>query len=1013
MPGPGNAAVIDAAWTRLLAVGEAAGYLEQGAAPNILLALPGFDRATAAKYVRRLLRVVDVAVFLPEPMLDVTELFYVDGAAGYACLTELRRRLPTLPPTTWGDPDVGLEYWIGREPLLTSVPGAGDDWANERDARMTARLAPVLRAGNGAMRLSLREGADRAFLLPPAPSDWDVVFAAPRLLPWYLPRVFAHLAHRLATATRDPLLGVARLSAACAMLSALLATYERDRRLFRPPPLARWAVDRFGPTVLAQGNAPKEATLRLLVAAWPHVPWGAVRRRLPYASMGKEPPLIPYAHRGMLLSAERHWVGVLPHAGTPLGLGCTERALRGALPAELPYVDVDEDGYGEPSPLPPEAGRAGGAHRSGDAASAWGAAVDTAAARGAAPITPGGGSQRSDPAGGSVVGPSDDGGPASPGSAAPLPADPGRRAFASADECGVAWAAPATGPGAGNPTTRGASGGGGHPDPRRSGRPGDWDHGPRGGGDPPGGGYREGHGGGRRDGWDRPAGGDGGGGGWGQGSQGDGASPPGEVGYPLSRGEHDGRGPRQAGRRRDGDGEPADAGRRGWAPGHTSPADHRDAGGRPDVDGARYGEAGPASGHGRGRGGDDRRPGNGRAGVAAHDRHAAADHRDGGYGVVDRGRGGHPADGDSSRASALASAGVDVSTRDVWPSGRTSPTPEWPRSAPAGADRDAPEGDATRTLAPSAGHRRWRTPEPEARRVAPRTGARVGGALRGVGAQDAAVSAFYQTGGAYVAQWGAPLPGDICGALWAEWGYDPVVNWAGVTDAMVGWALLEYSQAARQVGSGLAASPTWHAARVNQATRAQLRKGGVPVDNPAYARPWLAGRKPTIGYPRAREAPAPSVHRPRRRPLATRAPPRARAGVSPKGAAPRAPRPPRQPPAARASPHWRTAHRGARRQQGRRLTGATPTVATACDPSAASIMGRPVRSPATRAPPHRCTAHRGACRRQGRRPTGAPPTAAHAGDRGAAPPAHRPPRQPQAARAPPHRRTAHRGARWR
>jgi len=89
------------------------------------------------------------------------------------------------------------------------------------------------------MHLSVRDGADRAFLLPPAPSDWDVVFAAPRLLPWYRPRVFAHLAHRLATATRDPLLGVARLAVACAMVSESPATYERDRRLFRPPPLPR------------------------------------------------------------------------------------------------------------------------------------------------------------------------------------------------------------------------------------------------------------------------------------------------------------------------------------------------------------------------------------------------------------------------------------------------------------------------------------------------------------------------------------------------------------------------------------------------------------------------------------------------------------------------------------------------------------------------------------------------------------------------------------------------------
>jgi len=106
----------------------------------------------------------------------------------------------------------------------------------------------------------------------PAPSDWDVVYAAPRLLPRYLARVFAHLAHRLATATQDPLLGVVRLAAACAMVSALLDTYERDRRLFRPPPLAEWAVDRFGPTALAQGDAPKKASLRLLMAAWPPVP---------------------------------------------------------------------------------------------------------------------------------------------------------------------------------------------------------------------------------------------------------------------------------------------------------------------------------------------------------------------------------------------------------------------------------------------------------------------------------------------------------------------------------------------------------------------------------------------------------------------------------------------------------------------------------------------------------------------------------------------------------------------
>jgi len=133
------------------------------------------------------------------------------------------------------------------------------------------------------------------------------------------------------------------------------------------------------------------------MAAWPHVPWGAVRRRLPYASQGKEPPLIPYAHRGTLLSAERHWIGVLPWTSTPIGLGCTERALRGALPAEQPYVDAGEGSYGDASPSPLAARRSGGSHWGAPASSSRGAAVDTAAARGAAPPTRGGESQRSDP----------------------------------------------------------------------------------------------------------------------------------------------------------------------------------------------------------------------------------------------------------------------------------------------------------------------------------------------------------------------------------------------------------------------------------------------------------------------------------------------------------------------------------------------------------------------------------------------------------------------------------------
>jgi len=41
----------------MLAVGARAGYLEKGAAPNILLTLTELDRVTAAEYFCRLLRV--------------------------------------------------------------------------------------------------------------------------------------------------------------------------------------------------------------------------------------------------------------------------------------------------------------------------------------------------------------------------------------------------------------------------------------------------------------------------------------------------------------------------------------------------------------------------------------------------------------------------------------------------------------------------------------------------------------------------------------------------------------------------------------------------------------------------------------------------------------------------------------------------------------------------------------------------------------------------------------------
>jgi len=201
MPGHCDTAAIDEAWTRMLAVGETGGYLAPDAAPKVLKSLIAIDRSLAAKYFRRFLRVNEVAVLLPKPM---AEMFCIDGAAGFAWLTALQRQLPTVRETTWGDESVVLDFWVGREPLLNSLPVSGCDWANKRDARMIGQLAPVARTGHGAMRLPLREPADRTFVLPSAPSDWDFVFAAPRLLSWFFSRVFSYHAHRLATANGTP-----------------------------------------------------------------------------------------------------------------------------------------------------------------------------------------------------------------------------------------------------------------------------------------------------------------------------------------------------------------------------------------------------------------------------------------------------------------------------------------------------------------------------------------------------------------------------------------------------------------------------------------------------------------------------------------------------------------------------------------------------------------------------------------------------------------------------------------
>jgi len=56
-----------------------------------------------------------------------------------------------------------------------------------------------------------------------------------------------------------------------------------------------------------------------------------------------------------------------------------------------------------------------------------------------------------------------------------------------------------------------------------------------------------------------------------------------------------------------------------------------------------------------------------------------------------------------------------------------------------------------------------------------------------------------------------------------------------MTDTMLGLALQGYGRPACQVGRPFAWSPTWRAARRSQAVRAQLRKGEIPLVDPAYA----------------------------------------------------------------------------------------------------------------------------------------------------------------------------------
>jgi len=144
--------------------------------------------------------------------------------------------------------------------------------------------------------------------------------------------------------------------------------------------------------------------------------------------------------------------------------------------------------------------------------------------------------------------------------------------------------------------------------------------------------------------------------------------------------------------------------------------------------------------------------------------------------------------------------------------------------------------------------------------------------------------------------------------------------------------------------------------------------------------------------------------------------------------------PTRRQPARSAAPHSFGAHRGTRRQPGRRPTGASPTTVpighrcsaspvirrTRRPPANAAAPGRPKpnlvnasgrssapqahrptrRQPAPKAAPHRRSAKLVACHYQGQRPTGSPPLhSPPAGNKGHAPLAQRRPRRPRARRA--------------
>jgi len=121
--------------------------------------------------------------------------------------------------------------------------------------------------------------------------------------------------------------------------------------------------------------------------------------------------------------------------------------------------------------------------------------------------------------------------------------------------------------------------------------------------------------------------------------------------------------------------------------------------------------------------------------------------------------------------------------------GHTPPPAETTRGPGGGSGNAAVE----KVVAAAVGDRRRGSDDPAGRRLAELTSGLDVAAereVRGACGQYATVSAFYLTGEAHTDQAGPLRPSDLREGVWAERGYDPVVNWGHVTDTMLGLALL-------------------------------------------------------------------------------------------------------------------------------------------------------------------------------------------------------------------------------